>query len=209
MDAVRCGADALGLVFYEKSPRYVSVQQAVQLTDVVFPFVTVVGLFVNATADNVREVMKSVPLDELQFHGDETAAFCEQFGKPYLKAIRVKVGVDLVQCAADFARARGLILDAYVEGTLGGTGSSFDWALIPHDLPLPVILSGGLNMGNIGAAIRQVRPYAVDISSGVEISKGIKDADKMDAFIHEVNKIDLQMSHRSLTMRGHRTTVRT
>ena len=208
LDTVRCGTDALGLVFYEKSPRYVSVQQAMHLTDVVFPFVTVVGLFVNATADTVRDVMQSVPLDVLQFHGDETAAFCEQFGKPYLKAIRVREGVDLVQCATDFVSAKGLILDAYVEGTLGGTGSSFDWALVPHDLPLPVILSGGLNIGNIGAAIRQVRPYAVDISSGVEISKGIKDAAKIDAFIHEVNKVDLQLSHRSGAMRGHRTTVR-
>lgn len=209
LDAVRCGTDALGLVFYEKSPRYVSVEQAVHLTDVVFPFVSIVGLFVNATAEVVRDVMKSVPLDVLQFHGDETAAFCEQFGKPYLKAIRVRDSVDLVQCAADFASAKGLILDAYVEGTLGGTGSSFDWALIPHDLPLPVILSGGLNTGNIATAIRQVRPYAVDISSGVEASKGIKDADKMDAFIHEVNRMDLLLSHRSGTMRGHRTTVRT
>jgi phosphoribosylanthranilate isomerase len=209
LDAVRCGTDALGLVFYEKSPRYVSVQQAVQLTDVVFPFVTVVGLFVNATAEVVRDVMKSVPLDLLQFHGDETAAFCEQFGRPYLKAIRVREGVDLVQCATDFASAKGLVLDAYVEGTPGGTGSSFDWTLIPYDLPLPVILSGGLNISNIGTAIRQVRPYAVDISSGVEVSKGIKDAAKIDAFIHEVNRMDLQLSHRSGTMRGHRTTVRT
>jgi phosphoribosylanthranilate isomerase len=208
MDAVNSGADALGLVFYDKSPRHVSVQQAVQLTDVIFPFVTLVGLFVNASAETVHEVLRAVPLDVLQFHGDETPAFCAQFGRPYLKAIRVKEGVDLVQCATDFIGAQGLLLDAYVDGTPGGTGASFDWGLIPNDLPLPVILSGGLNVANIATAIKWVRPYAVDVSSGVEASKGIKDAAKIDAFIHEVNKIDLQLAHRSGALRGHRTTVR-
>jgi phosphoribosylanthranilate isomerase len=208
LDAVRCGADALGLVFYENSPRHVTVQQAVQLVDMVFPFVTVVGLFVNASAETVREVMQAVPLDVLQFHGEETPEYCAQFGRPYLKAIRVKEGVDLVQCAAAFSGAQGLVLDAYVEGTPGGTGSSFDWALIPRDLPLPVILSGGLNTGNIAAAIRQVRPYAVDVSSGVEASKGIKDAAKIDAFITEANKIDAQLAGKLGAFRGHRTTVR-
>ena len=191
---VRSGADALGLVFYEKSPRCVSVQQAAQLARAVSPLVTVVGLFVNPSAEYVREVLQQVALDELQFHGEETPEFCQQFGKPYLKAIRVKAGVDLIQCASRYAGAQGLLLDAYIEGTQGGTGESFDWSLIPHDLPLPVILSGGLHAGNVAAAIRQVRPYAVDVSSGVEAAKGIKDAAKIAAFISEVKNVDLQLS---------------
>ncbi len=185
------GADAIGLVFYEKSPRHVSVQQAAQLARVVPPFVTVVGLFVNPSVEYVREVLAQVALDVLQFHGEEEPEFCAQFGKPYLKAVRVKAGVDLLQCAARYAGAQGLLLDAYVEGTHGGTGESFDWALIPHDLPLPVVLSGGLQAGNVAEAIRQVRPYAVDVSSGVEASKGIKDAAKVAAFIKEVKDVEL------------------
>jgi len=209
MDAVHSGADALGLVFYDKSPRNVSLQQAIKLSEVVFPFVTLVGLFVNASEEAVREVLRVVPLDVLQFHGEETPDFCAQFGRPYLKAIRVKAGVDLVQYAADFAGAQGLLLDAFVEGAHGGTGASFDWALIPYDLPLPVILSGGLHAGNVAEAIRQVRPYAVDVSSGVEASKGIKDAEKIAAFIKEVNKIDLQLTLRpGEELRGNRMTVR-
>ena len=188
------GADALGLVFYEKSPRHISVQQAARLIHAVPPFITVVGLFVNPTVDYVREVLAKISLDVLQFHGEEAPEFCAQFGRPYFKAIRVKAGVDLVQCASRYAGAQGLLLDAYVEGTQGGTGESFDWALIPHDLPLPVILSGGLHAGNVAAAIKQVRPYAVDVSSGVEAAKGIKDAAKIAAFINEVKQIDLQLS---------------
>ncbi len=184
------GADAIGLVFYEKSPRHVSVQQAAELMRLVPPFVTVVGLFVNPTVDYVRQVLATVSLDVLQFHGEESPEFCQQFGKPYLKAIRVKAGVDLVECAARYAGAQGLLLDAFVEGTQGGTGESFDWALIPQNLTLPVILSGGLHAGNVGAAIKQVRPYAVDVSSGVEASKGIKDAAKVAAFIKEVKRVD-------------------
>jgi len=188
------GADALGFVFYEKSSRHVGVQQAVQLARTVPPFLTVVGLFVNPTVDYVREVLAKVPLDVLQFHGEEEPDFCRQFGKPYLKAIRVKPGVDLVECAARYAGAQGLLLDTFVDGIQGGTGESFDWALIPHDLPLPVVLSGGLHAGNVAAAIRQVRPYAVDVSSGVEAAKGIKDAAKIAAFINEVKNVDLQLS---------------
>ena len=184
------GADALGLVFYEKSPRHVGVQQAEQLARAVPPFLTAVGLFVNPSVDYVREVLAKVPLDVLQFHGEESPEFCCQFGKPYLKAIRVKAGVDLVECAARYDGAQGLLLDAYVEGTQGGTGESFDWSLIPHDLPLPIILSGGLHAGNVAEAIRQVRPYAVDVSSGVEAAKGIKDAAKIAAFIKEVKLVD-------------------
>jgi phosphoribosylanthranilate isomerase len=177
------GADAFGLVFYDKSPRHVDILQAARLQDAAPPFVTVVGLFVNPTVDYVREVLAKVPLDLLQFHGEEAPEFCGMFGRPYLKAIRVKAGVDLVECAARYVDAQGLLLDAYVEGTQGGTGESFDWALIPQNLPLPVILSGGLHAGNVAAGIRQVRPYAVDVSSGVESSKGIKDAAKVAAFI--------------------------
>jgi phosphoribosylanthranilate isomerase len=188
----KSGADAIGLVFYEKSPRHVSIEKAAQLASALPPFVTVVGLFVNASAKAVRETLDSVSLDVLQFHGDETPAFCEQFHKPYLKAIRVKPGVDLLQCAALFHSAQGLLLDAHVEGIPGGTGAVFDWTLIPANLPLPLILSGGLDVENVAAAIRQVRPYAVDVSSGVEACrgintlKGIKDAAKIARFMHEV-----------------------
>ena len=187
------GANALGLVFYSRSPRHVSVQQAIQLAAVIPPFVTLVGLFVNPSADAVREVLRQVPLDILQFHGEEEPEFCAQFGRPYLKAVRVKAGMDLVQCAARYKAAQGLLLDAFIEGTHGGTGASFDWALIPHDLPLPVILSGGLHAGNVAEAIKQVRPYAVDVSSGVESAKGIKDAAKVAAFIKEVKQIDMSL----------------
>ncbi len=192
--AVAAGADALGFVFYAKSPRNVSPQQAAQLLRALPPFVTSVGLFVDPEEDFVRQVLTHVPLDVLQFHGDEPPEFCRQFGRPYLKAIRVRAGVDLVECAARYADAQALLLDAYVEGVQGGTGESFDWELIPRQLPLPVILSGGLHPGNVAAAVRQVRPYAVDVSSGVEAAKGIKDAAKVAAFINEVKDVDLQLS---------------
>lgn len=191
--AARSGADAIGLVFYERSPRHVGIAQAVQLAAALPPFVTTVGLFVNAEAAFVREVLRAVPLDVLQFHGDESPEYCAQFSKPYLKAIRVKAGVDLLQCASDFCGAKGLLLDAHVEGIPGGTGATFDWTLIPGNLPLPVILSGGLDPENVAAAIQQVRPYAVDVSSGVEASKGIKDAAKIAAFINEVKRADVQL----------------
>ena len=186
------GADAIGLVFYDKSPRHVSLAQAARLAAALPPFVTVVGLFVNASEETVREVMVAVPLDVLQFHGDETPEYCQRFNKPYLKAIRVRPGVDLLQCAARFHTAQGLLLDAHVEGIPGGTGASFDWTLIPEEFPLPLILSGGLDVENVAAGIRQVRPYAVDVSSGVEAGegmntlKGIKDAAKIARFMQEV-----------------------
>lgn len=188
------GADAIGLVFYERSPRYVSIARAVELVRGLPPFVTTVGLFVNAEPDFVRAVLAAVPLDVLQFHGDESPAYCAQFNRPYLKAIRVRAGVNLLQCAADYGGAQGLLLDAFIEGLPGGTGASFDWGLIPKKLPLPVILSGGLDAQNVAAAIGQVHPYAVDVSSGVEMSKGIKDATKIAAFIYEVKKTDVQLS---------------
>lgn len=187
---VRSGADAFGLVFHDKSPRHVSLQQAAQLAKAVPPFVTTVGLFVNPSVGYVNDVLAKVPLDLLQFHGEETPEFCQQFGKPYLKVIRVRPETDLVQCAVRYASAQGLLLDTYIEGIQGGTGKTFDWSLIPHDLPLPVVLSGGLHADNVANAIRQVQPYAVDVSSGVEAAKGIKDAAKIAAFIKEVRLVD-------------------
>ena len=193
---VKSGADAIGLVFFEKSPRHVSIEKAARLAAALPPFISVVGLFVNASTETVREVLSSVPLDVLQFHGDETPEYCEQFHKPYLKAIRVKTGVDLLQCAALYRQAQGLLLDAHVEGIPGGTGAVFDWALIPKHLPLPLILSGGLDAENVAGAIVKVQPYAVDVSSGVESGKGIntlkgiKDAEKIAGFMHEVMRMD-------------------
>lgn len=189
--ASHAGADAIGLVFYQHSPRHVSKELAMQLVDALPPFVSVVGLFVNAEASLVNDVLAGVPLDLLQFHGNETPDYCSQFHKPYMKAIRVKGGVDLLQCASDFRNARGLLLDAHVEGIPGGTGTVFDWALIPKQIPLPVILSGGLDAENVAAAIELVRPYAVDVSSGVESSKGIKNASKIARFIQEVKRTDV------------------
>lgn len=188
------GADAFGLVFYDGSPRHVSVEQARAICAAVPPFLCAVGLFVNPAEAEVRAVLERVPLDMLQFHGEEEPDFCAQFGKPYLKAIRVRPGVDLIQCAARYAGARALLLDAYVAGTHGGTGATFDWELIPRELPLPAILSGGLAADNVAAAVLKVRPYAVDVSSGVEAEKGIKDAAKVAAFVKEVKNVDLQLS---------------
>lgn len=190
-DALVCahaGVDAIGLVFYPPSPRHVAAAQAAAIARALPPFITTVGLFVNPAAEQVEALLNEVHLDVLQFHGDEPPEFCAGFGVPYLKAIRVKAGVDLVQCAIRYQKAQGLLLDAYVEGTPGGTGQSFDWELIPAGLPLPVILSGGLEPANIGDAIRRVKPWAVDVSSGVEASKGIKDAAKIAAFIEGVRK---------------------
>ncbi|GAO36320.1 N-(5'-phosphoribosyl)anthranilate isomerase [Sulfuricella sp. T08] len=193
-DALACahaGADAIGLVFYPPSPRHVEAAQAAMIARALPPFITTVGLFVNPTAKQVEAVLNEVHLDVLQFHGDEPPEFCARFGVPYLKAIRVKAGVDLVQCAIRYQEAQGLLLDAYVEGTPGGTGQSFDWELIPAGLPLPVILSGGLEPANVADAIRRVKPWAVDVSSGVEASKGIKDVAKIAAFIKGVRSADV------------------
>ncbi len=190
--AARLGADAIGLVFYPKSPRYVTPQRAAELLRTLPPFVTSVGLFVNASPEEVRATLAVAPLDLLQFHGDEEPEYCASFGQPYLKAVRVKPGVDLVQYAARYASARGLLLDAFVEGIPGGTGLSFDWSLIPGGLPLPVVLSGGLDPANVQQAVERVKPWAVDVSSGVEASdgintlKGIKDAAKIAAFVQGV-----------------------
>jgi phosphoribosylanthranilate isomerase len=184
--AVACGADAIGLVFYTGSPRHVSVERAAEIVASLPPFVDAVGLFVDAESAEVRAVLQVVRLDLLQFHGDEAPAYCQAFDFPYIKAARVRPGLNLLQYASDFACARALLLDAYQEGVAGGTGRTFDWDLIPVGLPKPVILAGGLDAGNVAEAIRRVHPYAVDVSGGVEREKGIKDADKIAAFMRGV-----------------------
>lgn len=183
------GADAVGFVFYPPSPRCLTLAAAAALARSVPPFVTRVGLFVNATPEDVHAALAAVPLDVLQFHGEEEADYCAQFGRPYVKAARVKPGLDLVEFAGRYPGAQGLLLDAYVEG-YGGAGQCFDWSLIPQSLPLPMILSGGLHVGNVGAAVRNLRPWAVDVSSGVEVAKGIKDAEKITAFVAAVKDAD-------------------
>lgn len=189
--AARAGAHAIGLVFYAKSPRYVTPARAAEIIRVLPPFVTTVGLFVDSTAEEVRAALAAAPVGLLQFHGDETPEFCRQFKRPYVKAVRVKAGVDLLQYAQDYHDAKALLLDAYVEGLHGGSGAAFDWSLIPRGLPLPVILSGGLTPENVTEAVRRVRPSAVDVSSGVESAKGIKDAQKIAAFIKGVRNADV------------------
>lgn len=184
-DAVAAGADALGLVFYPPSPRCVDLRTAAQLARAVPPFVTLVGLFVNADPAVVRATLAAVPLHALQLHGDEDEAYCRQFDRPYIKAARVRPGLDLLQYAAAFPSAQAILLDAFVDG-YGGGGKVFDWSLVPESLGRPLILSGGLDADNVGEAVRRLRPAAVDVSSGVEIGKGIKDAAKMHAFVAAV-----------------------
>lgn len=183
--AVHAGADAIGLVFYPASPRFVDLPTAAALARAVPPFVTVVGLFVNADAALVNETLAAVPLHMLQFHGDEDDAYCRQFHRPYMKAARVTPGLDLVQYASAFPSAQAILLDAFVEG-YGGGGKVFDWSLVPPQLNRPLVLSGGLDAGNVGDAVRRVGPAAVDVSSGVEAAKGIKDAAKIQAFVDAV-----------------------
>lgn len=184
--AARYGADAIGLVFYPPSPRNVNLDTAISIATALPPFVTTVALFVNPQVSEVEAVLRDLRPDVLQFHGDELPEFCNNFGVPWLKAVRVKPGVNLVQYAERYRQAQGLLLDAFVEGAAGGTGHSFDWNLIPAGLPLPVILSGGLDSGNVKEAIARVKPWAVDVSSGVEASKGVKDAAKIAAFMQGV-----------------------
>ena len=186
--AAEAGADAIGLVFYDKSPRAVDVRQARAILAALPPFVTSVGLFVNASRCFIGEVLDAVPLDLLQFHGDETPEQCEGHGRPWFKALRVRPGDDLRAEAARFSGARAILLDAYVPGVPGGTGERFDWKLIPADLPRPLILAGGLTPDNVAEAIASVRPYGVDVSGGVEASRGIKDAAKVAAFIQRVRE---------------------
>jgi phosphoribosylanthranilate isomerase len=198
--AVDLGADAIGLVFYPPSPRAVSVGEAIDLVSGLPPFVTVVGLFVNATADWLSEVTSNVPLALLQFHGDETPEQCERLGNlaglPWLRALRIAADTrpaDLVESALNYSAASGLLFDTHVEG-YGGGGKTFDWSLIPAELARRAVLSGGLNAQNVGDAIRRVRPYAVDVSTGIEVpgAKGEKDPARMAAFVHAVRVADAE-----------------
>lgn len=189
--AARCGAHAVGLVFYPPSPRHVAPEIARDIIQALPPFITAVGLFVDSPADQVRATIAIAPIALLQFHGGESPGFCRQFGLPYMKAVRVRQGLDLLQYAAEYQDAKALLLDAFVEGVHGGTGAQFDWNLIPRALSLPIVLSGGLDPGNVTEAVRRVRPWAVDVSSGVEAEKGIKDADKIAAFIAGVRHADV------------------
>ena len=188
--ACRAGADAIGLVFYPPSPRNVPVAAARTIVEQLPAFVTIVGLFVDAPADGVAHARAEVPLDVLQFHGDESPEFCDQFDASYIKAVRMRPGVDLLEYARRYRRARGLLLDSFVTGAQGGTGRRFDWALVPAHVPLPIVLSGGLDPENVEQAIRSVRPWAVDVSSGVEAAKGIKDPARILAFINGVRNAD-------------------
>ena len=176
------GADAIGLVFYPPSPRFVSIEQALQVVNSLPPFISTVALFVNAQREEIEQVIDQVAIDLLQFHGDEPEAFCASFNRPYIKAVRMKDRLDLYAVQDEYASARGLLLDTYKKGIPGGTGEAFNWHKVPHDLQLPVILAGGLTADNIAAAITQVKPYAVDVSGGVEASKGKKDKQKVMQF---------------------------
>ncbi|MDD2815861.1 MAG: phosphoribosylanthranilate isomerase [Thiotrichaceae bacterium] len=181
--AANLGADAIGLVFYAPSPRAVHIAQAREIVQALPPFVTTVGLFVNAKVAEVQQTLQALPLDLLQFHGEESPEYCAQFNRPYIKAIRMQASTDLVQLAREYATAHALLLDTYVAGVQGGTGIAFDWQQVPREFSKPLILAGGLNPENVQAAISQVRPYAVDVSGGVEASKGIKDPEKLIAFM--------------------------
>ncbi len=181
--AVRAGADAIGLVFFEKSPRCVDIKQAQKIVQGLAPFVNCVGLFVDADEVYIREVLQSVALDTLQFHGQETAQACALYGKPYIKAVRMHNDIDLFQQVAQYQSAQALLLDAYVKDKPGGTGVCFEWHKIPTDLEKPIILAGGLTPDNIQEALLTVNPYAVDVSSGVEYTETKKDTDKIIRFI--------------------------
>lgn len=184
--AAQAGADAIGLVFWAPSPRAVEIDQARHIVAALPPFVTSVGLFVNATRETIAEVLQAVPLDLLQFHGDECLADCEGHGRPYIKALRVRPGENIAAQCARYPSAAGILLDTYVPGIPGGTGERFDWSQVPAQPPCPIVLAGGLTADNVAQAIAQVRPWAVDVSGGVEAQKGRKDADKVRAFLAAV-----------------------
>ena len=188
--AAHLGVDAIGLVFYPPSPRHVEIEQAVRIVQALPAFTSVVALFVDEQEEQIREVLAQVAIDCIQFHGDEPAEACRIYGKRYIKAVSMKDGIDIPALALDYQDASGLLLDAYHPDAKGGTGSQFDWDLIPKSCALPIILAGGLDATNAKQAVQTVRPYALDISSGVEASKGVKDALKMAAFIKQVNEGD-------------------
>ena len=183
LTAIRLGANAIGFIFWDKSARYIDPKEARKIVMALPPFVTVVGVYVNPSSEWVEETCSIAGLNLLQFHGDELPEFCSQFPLPYIKAVRIRSGIDLLQYAAQYSSSNGLLLDSYVEGVPGGTGRTFEWSLIPENLSLPLIVSGGLHAKNVCEAIREAKPWAVDVSSGVEITKGIKDADKIAAFM--------------------------
>lgn len=191
--AAQAGADAIGLVFYPPSPRFLGIERAVEIRDALPPFVQTVALFVNPDAAQVAQVIGRVKPSLLQFHGDETPAFCEEFGVPYVKACRVRAGAregELLEYLRPFSRASAWLLDSHV-AEYGGVGERFDWSLAPAERERPLILSGGLSPENVREAVRRVRPWGVDVSSGVESSKGIKDPARMAAFIAEVRNEDV------------------
>ena len=183
---VQAGADAIGLVFYDPSPRAVDIARAQAICEILPPFVTAVGLVVNPDGDWLHALLDQVPIDLIQFHGDETEPFCKQFNKPYIKAVRVQQNMDLTSLGQTFNSSRGILLDTYVPGQPGGTGQSFDWDLIPKSMSKPLILAGGLNPENVAQAIARVKPWAVDVSGGVEQIKGVKDQRLVNAFISGV-----------------------
>ncbi|MBI1195120.1 MAG: phosphoribosylanthranilate isomerase [Gammaproteobacteria bacterium] len=188
--AADAGADAIGLVFYAKSPRHVAIERAAEICAALPPFVSTVGLFVDADPDFIGEVLTRVPLDLLQFHGDESAAECERHGRPHIKALRMRPGIDLCEVVAGYGSARGVLLDTYRPGVPGGTGEAFDWTQVPSDLKTPIILAGGLSPDNVGEAVRRVRPWAVDVSGGVESAPGVKDSGRIADFVEAVRAAD-------------------
>ncbi len=190
--AVRAGADAVGFVLYERSPRHVTVERAAQLARTLPPFVTPVALFVNAGASHIEAAVRAIPNVVLQFHGDETPDNCWQAGRPYLRAARMAPGFDLLNFALQYPDAQAVLLDAHVDG-YGGGGKAFDWSLIPHGVSRPVVLSGGLHAENVIEGIFRVRPWAVDVSSGIESAKGIKDAAAIRRFCDAVHEADARL----------------
>jgi phosphoribosylanthranilate isomerase len=187
---VAAGADAIGLNFYRPSSRFIEIETAERLCRRIPPFVTIVALFVNPERAEVERVLQRLPVQLLQFHGDEDEAFCASFGRPYLKAIRMRPGVDLLELRASFSSAQALLLDAFVEG-YGGGGKTFDWSMVPAEIAGTVVLSGGLTTENVETAIRSLRPWAVDVSSGVEAARGIKDPERIEAFMAGVRNADV------------------
>jgi phosphoribosylanthranilate isomerase len=185
--AAIAGVDAIGLVFYDKSPRNIDILRAQEIIEALPPFVNRVGLFVNANPSFVDEVLCEVPLDTLQFHGDESLLDCSQYQMPFIKSLRVKPETNVLKVADEFSSASAILLDSFNPSAYGGTGEAFDWSLACVDISLPIILAGGLNETNVSAAISQVKPYAVDASSGVESAPGVKDIDKIVAFIRNTN----------------------
>ena len=190
LNAANAGADALGFVFYAKSPRYVTPEQAAEICQALPPFVTSVGLFMNADAEQVRATLDAVSLDLLQFHGSETPEFCRSFGRPYIKALGIQGLVDFAEQANQYPDALGILVDSHALGKAGGTGQTFDWKLLPKNYSKPIILAGGLNPENIAEAVRETSVYAVDLSSGVESSPGIKSKAKIDALMREVKHVE-------------------